>query len=68
MTTLDYTVEELKQFADGISLSLCSLKSSQHWNYRKETADKIMWLEHLYGKVKDDIHRKESGICQHWRR
>lgn len=62
MTTLDYTVEELEQFANGISLRLCSLKSAQHWRHSEETADKIMWLEHLYGKVKDDIHRKELGI------
>ena len=55
---MEYTVKELEQFAHGISLRLCSLKSAEKWggNYREQ----INWLEELYEKVKTDIRGKEE--------
>lgn len=50
-----YTEEELRQFADGISLSLCSKRSAQHWKYDEKTAEQIRWLECLHSKVMTDI-------------
>lgn len=56
----DYTAEELREFLDGISLSLLSLRSAQYWKYDEKVADRIMWLESLYKKVKYDIKSKEG--------
>ena len=55
-----YTEEELRVFAHGISLSLLSKRSAQHWRYDKDTATEIEFLERLYDKVsaeeiEDDI-------------
>lgn len=57
----DYTVEELKQFKDEISMRLCSLKSAQHWTYKADTAEKIIWLEALCEKIEKDIKNKDSN-------
>ena len=46
-----YTEEELRVFAHGISLSLLSKRSAQHWRYDKDTATEIEFLERLYDKV-----------------
>lgn len=50
-----YTEEELRVFAHGISLSLLSKRSSQHWQYDKDTATEIEFLERLYDKVSADM-------------
>ena len=50
-----YTEEELRVFAHGISLSLLSKRSAQHWRYDKDTATEIEFLERLYDKVGADI-------------
>jgi len=50
-----YTEEELRVFAHGISLSLLSKRSAQHWRYDKDTATKIEFLERLYDKVSADM-------------
>ena len=49
-----YTEKELNQFLHGISLSLLSKKSAQHWRYDEETAREIEWLEALERKVRAD--------------
>ena len=56
-----YTADELRVFADGISLSLCSKKSAQHWSYDEKTAEQIRWLECLHSKVKTDIADMNCG-------
>ena len=50
-----YTEEELRVFQHGISLSLLSKRSSQHWQYDEDTATEIKFLERLYDKVGADI-------------
>ena len=50
-----YTEEELKVFKNGISLSLLSKRSSQHWFYNEDTATEIEFLERLYEKVSADM-------------
>ena len=50
-----YTEEELRVFKHGISLSLLSKKSAQHWRYDEDTATEIKFLERLYEKVGADI-------------
>lgn len=54
-----YTEEELSVFAHGISLSLLSKRSAQHWRYDEDTATEIKFLERLYEKVGADIRGKE---------
>lgn len=51
---MTYTEKELEQFLHGISLSLLSKKSAQHWRYDEETAKEIEWLEALERKVRAD--------------
>jgi hypothetical protein len=46
-----YTEEELRVFQHGISLSLLSKRSAQHWRYDEDTATEIKFLERLYDKV-----------------
>ncbi len=46
-----YTNEELMIFQHGISLSLLSKRSAQHWRYDENTATEIKFLERLYEKV-----------------
>lgn len=48
----EFTEREYKQFLHGISLSLLSKKSAQHWRYDEETAQEIRWLESLKQKVR----------------
>ena len=50
-----YTEEELRVFAHGISLSLLSKRSAQHWQYDEDTATEIEFLERLYDKVSADM-------------
>lgn len=50
-----YTEEELRVFQHGISLSLLSKRSSQHWRYDEDTATEIKFLERLYDKVVADM-------------
>ena len=50
-----YTEEELRVFAHGISLSLLSKRSAQHWQYDEDTATEIKFLERLYDKVVADM-------------
>ena len=54
-----YTEEELRVFAHGISLSLLSKRSAQHWQYDEDTATEIKFLERLYEKVGADIRGEE---------
>lgn len=51
---MTYTEKELDQFLHGISLSLLSKKSAQHWRYDEEAAKEIEWLEALERKVRAD--------------
>ena len=51
---MTYTEKELDQFLHGISMSLLSKKSAQHWRYDEETAREIEWLEALERKVRAD--------------
>lgn len=55
-----YTDEELKVFKHGISLSLLSKRSSQHWQYDEDTATEIKFLERLYEKVGADMRGEED--------
>lgn len=55
-----YTEEELRVFAHGISLSLLSKRSAQHWQYDKDTATEIEFLERLYEKVCADMRGDED--------
>ena len=50
-----YTEEELRVFQHGISLSLLSKRSAQHWRYDEDTATEIEFLERLYEKVGADM-------------
>lgn len=50
-----YTEEELMVFRHGISLSLLSKRSAQHWQYDEDTATEIKFLERLYEKVGADM-------------
>ena len=54
-----YTEEELRVFAHGISLSLLSKRSVQHWRYDEDTATEIKFLERLYEKVGADMRGEE---------
>ena len=54
-----YTNEELMIFQHGISLSLLSKRSAQHWHYDEDTATEIKFLERLYEKVGADIRGEE---------
>lgn len=56
-----YTVEELRVFQHGISLSLLSKRSAQHWQYDEDTATEIKFLERLYEKVGADMRGDENG-------
>ena len=56
-----YTEEELRVFQHGISLSLLSKRSSQHWRYDEGTATEIKFLERLYDKVSADIRSEHDG-------
>ena len=55
-----YTEEELRVFKHGISLSLLSKRSSQHWRYDEDTATEIEFLERLYEKVVADMRGEED--------
>ena len=55
-----YTEEELRVFAHGISLSLLSKRSAQHWRYDEDTATEIKFLERLYEKVVADIRGEQD--------
>jgi hypothetical protein len=55
-----YTKEELRVFKHGISLSLLSKKSAQHWRYDKDTATEIKFLERLYEKVGADMRGEQD--------
>lgn len=54
-----YTKEELRVFQHGISLSLLSKRSAQHWQYDEDRATEIKFLERLYEKVCADIRGEE---------
>ena len=56
-----YTEEELRVFAHGISLSLLSKRSDQHWQYDEDTATEIKFLERLYEKVSADMRGEQDG-------
>ena len=56
-----YTEEELRVFQHGISLSLLSKRSAQHWRYDEDTATEIEFLERLYEKVSADTRGKQDG-------
>ena len=56
-----YTEEELRVFQHGISLSLLSKRSSQHWQYDEDTATEIKFLERLYEKVSADMRGEQDG-------
>ena len=56
-----YTEEELRVFAHGISLSLLSKRSAQHWRYDEDTATEIKFLERLYDKVVADMGDEQDG-------
>jgi len=56
-----YTEEELRVFAHGISLSLLSKRSAQHWQYDEDTATEIEFLERLYEKVGADMRGEQDG-------
>ena len=55
-----YTEEELRVFAHGISLSLLSKRSAQHWQYDEDTATEIKFLERLYEKVGADMRGEQD--------
>lgn len=56
-----YTEEELRVFQHGISLSLLSKRSAQHWRYDEDTATEIKFLERLYEKVVADMRGEQDG-------
>lgn len=70
---MTYTEKELDQFLHGISLSLLSKKSAQHWRYDEETAKEIEWLEVLERKVRADKAdrktepQKTCDTCKYWK-
>lgn len=55
-----YTEEELRVFQHGISLSLLSKRSAQHWRYDEDTATEIKFLERLYEKVGADMRGEQD--------
>lgn len=55
-----YTEEELRVFRHGISLSLLSKRSAQHWQYDEDTATEIEFLERLYEKVGADMRGEQD--------
>ena len=55
-----YTEEELRVFQHGISLSLLSKRSAQHWRYDKDTATEIEFLERLYDKVSANMKGEQD--------
>ena len=55
-----YNEEELRVFQHGISLSLLSKRSSQHWQYDEDTATEIKFLERLYEKVGADMRGEQD--------
>ena len=55
-----YTKEELRVFQHGISLSLLSKRSAQHWRYDEDTATEIEFLERLYEKVGADMRGEQD--------
>ena len=55
-----YTEEELRVFQHGISLSLLSKRSAQHWRYDEDTATEIEFLEWLYEKVVADMKGEQD--------
>lgn len=55
-----YTEEELRVFQHGISLSLLSKRSAQHWRYDKDTATEIEFLERLYDKVSANMKGRQG--------
>ena len=55
-----YTEEELRVFQHGISLSLLSKRSAQHWHYDEDTATEIKFLERLYEKVVADMRGEQD--------
>jgi len=55
-----YTEEELRVFQHGISLSLLSKRSAQHWRYDEDTATEIEFLERLYEKVGADMRGEQD--------
>ena len=55
-----YSKEELMVFKHGISLSLLSKRSSQHWKYDEDTATEIEFLERLYDKVSADMRGEQK--------
>lgn len=57
-----YTKEELRVFQHGISLSLLSKRSAQHWKYDEDTATEIKFLERLYDKVVADMRGEQDEI------
>ena len=59
---MTYTEKELNQFLHGISLSLLSKKSAQHWRYDEETAKEIEWLEALERKVRADKADRKTEL------
>lgn len=56
-----YTNEELMIFQHGISLSLLSKRSAQHWRYDENTATEIKFLERLYEKVSANMRGEQDG-------
>lgn len=58
-----YTEEELRVFQHGISLSLLSKRSAQHWHYDEDTATEIKFLERLYEKVGADMRGEQDEMC-----
>ena len=58
------TKEELRVFQHGISLSLLSKRSSQHWQYDENTATEIKFLERLYEKVGADMRGEYANIVK----
>ena len=55
-----YTEEELRVFQHGISLSLLSKRSAQHWQYDEDMATEIKFLERLYDKVSADMKGRQG--------
>ena len=55
-----YTEEALRVFQHGISLSLLSKRSAQHWRYDEDTATEIEFLERLYEKVRADMRGEQE--------
>lgn len=58
----EFTKREYRQFLHGISLSLLSKRSAQHWRYDEETAQEIQWLESLEQKVRARMKGAEEVL------